>query len=546
MMNTVKLEHFIRAIEDVGAHGDNDMLPFDIDTAFISDSKTQIANMAFDFFERLEKDGKTNARNTLNGIQVYSERLLSPTGASGFRISTKIHPFWNIYLNGLAIAIAEINELKRSPNAHSYRYVETGEDLFNRDKSWRAYKEATINDTALDNDEAIVIQTDISSFYEHIYHHRIENCINDLFGEGSTVATQIDRLLSQLSAGRSFGLPVGGQCSRVLAELLMTSVDQLLTSSKLNWHRYVDDFTIISSDQAEAYRAISILSNALADYGLSLNRTKTTILKAQHYKNFVYTQLFVDDDKSSKLKKIDLHFDPYSNNPVSDYNELVETVEKLNVQALLDLEIHKSQPDTFLVNQISRTLKLHEPALALQLCITLLSPENLHSFRSSFSTIIKGVISIRNDERYSSIYQMLDRMVDDVIVHSEHLLLPEANCLHYLRSLRVIRTNNRAAYVHELLNKSSSETIKRACLDCIRNWKDRPSFVSERNKWSKLTPEVQRILWLTSFKFGDDGKHFRDQVKKAIPNSWSLGIEQKGKASFCEIFVNWCQGAENK
>ncbi|QXO74734.1 RNA-directed DNA polymerase [Morganella morganii] len=545
-MNTVKLEHFIRAIEDVGAHGDNDMLPFDIDTVFISESKTQIANIAFDFFKRLEKDGKKNARNSLNEIQVYSERLLSPTGASGFRISTKIHPFWNIYLNGLAIAIAEINESKRNPNAHSYRYIETGENLFDRDKSWRAYKEATINDPELINDEAVVIQTDISNFYEHIYHHRIENCINDLFGEGSTVATQIDRLLSQLSAGRSFGLPVGGQCSRVLAELLMTSVDQLLTSSKLKWHRYVDDFTIISSNQAEAYRAISILSNALADYGLSLNRTKTTILKAQHYKNFVYTQLFVDDDKSSKLKKIDLHFDPYSDNPVSDYDELVETVEKLNVQSLLNLEIHKSQPDTFLVNQISRTLKFHEPDLALQLCKTLLSSENLHSFRSSFSTIIKGVISIRNDEQYSSIYQELDRMVDDIVVHSEHLLLPEANCLHYLRSLRVVRTNNRAAYVHSLLNESSSETIKRACLDCIRNWKDRPSFISERNKWSKLTPEVQRILWLASYKFSDDGKHFRDQVIKSIPNSWSLGIEQKGKASFCEIFINWCKGAENK
>ncbi|HCD6202276.1 TPA: reverse transcriptase, partial [Klebsiella pneumoniae] len=255
---------------------------------------------------------------------------------------------------------------------------------------------------------------------------------------------------------------------------------------------------------------------------------------------------FVDDDKSSKLKKIDLHFDPYSDNPVADYDELVETVEKLNVQALLDLETHKSQPDTFLVNQISRTLKIQEPALALQLCITLLSPENLHSFRSSFSTIIKGVNSIRNDERYSSIYQMLDKMVDDIIVHSEHLLLPEANCLHYLRSIRVIRTNNRAAYVHGLLNESSSETIKRACLDCIRNWKDRPSFISERNKWSKLSPEVQRILWLASYKFGDDGKHFRDQVKKAISNSWLLGIEQKGKASFSEIFINWCQGVNNK
>ncbi|MGJ3434909.1 RNA-directed DNA polymerase [Serratia sp. Je.1.23.a] len=545
-MESVKIDHFIRAIDDIGSHGDNDMLPFDIDTIFISDSKDKLAKIAFCFFERLEKDGKTNAGNILNSTQIYSERLLSPTGASGFRISTKIHPFWNIYLNGIAIAIAEKNEVNRSPNAHSYRFVNNGSGIFDRDKSWRAYKEATIKDPALDKNGAVVIQTDISSFYEHIYHHRIENCINDLFGPSSTVSTQIDRLLSQLSSGRSFGLPVGGQCSRVLAELLMTSIDQILTLSKLKWHRYVDDFTLIADSQAEAYRAISILSNALADYGLSLNRTKTTILKAQHYKNFVHSQLFTEDDESSRLKKIDLHFDPYSDNPVSDYEDLVETVEKLNVQTLLDLEIHKSQPDTFLINQISRTLKLHDPALALQLCRTLISPENLHSFRGSFSTIIKGVISIRTDDKYKKIYKSLDEMVDEIIIHSEHLLLPEANCLHYLRALRVSRTDKRASYVHEKIQESSSETIRRACFECIRNWRDRPSFISARNKWSNFTPEVQRILWLASFKFGDDGSHFRKQVKNAIHNSWSLGIEQKGKSSFSEVYVSWCEEAERK
>lgn len=163
-MNLVTIEHFKRAIDDVGAHGDNDMLPFDVDTMFLSESKDKLAKLAFDLFDRIEKDGKKNAKNTLNSIQIFSERLLSPTGASGFRISTKIHPFWNIYLNGLAIAIAEKNEPKRSSNAHSYRFVDIGPGLFDRDKSWRAYKEATIKNPALKSDDAVVVQTDISSF----------------------------------------------------------------------------------------------------------------------------------------------------------------------------------------------------------------------------------------------------------------------------------------------------------------------------------------------------------------------------------------------
>ncbi|MGL4331622.1 MAG: RNA-directed DNA polymerase [Bacteroidales bacterium] len=545
-MSSVTIDHFMRAIDDISAHGDNDMLPFDIDTVFLSESKVSVAQIAFDFFERLEKDGKKNAKSTLNSIQVFNERLLSPTGASGFRISTKIHPFWNVYLNGLAIAIAEKNEINRSLNAHSYRFTNNGPGLFDRDRSWRAYKEATIKDSALNSKDAVVIQTDISSFYEHIYHHRIENCINDLFGNGSTISTQMDRILSQLSSGRSFGLPVGGQCSRVLAELLMTSIDQILTLSNVTWHRYVDDFTLIADSQAEAYKAISILSNALADYGLSLNRSKTTILKGQHYENFVHSQLFTEDDSASRLKKIDLHFDPYSDNPLSDYEELAETVEQLNVQTLLDLEIHKSQPDTFLINQISRTLKLHNPTLALQLCKTLLSPENLHSFRGSWSTIIKGVISLRVDKKYSGIYALLDNMLDNIIFHSEHLLLPEANCLHYLRALRVSRTDKRAAYVHRKLQESHSDTLKRACLECIRNWKDRPSFIHARNKWSNFSPEVQRMLWLASLEFGDDGNHFRLQVKNSIHNLWSLGIELKDKLSFSGIYVSWVNSTVKK
>lgn len=542
-MQSVKLEHFQRAVEDIGAHGDNDMLPFDIDNRFISDSKEQLAQLAFDLFESLDKDGKTNAKKRLNSTRIFTERLLSPTGASGFRISTKIHPFWNIYLNGLAISIAEANENMRSQFAHSYRYSPNGPGLFDRNKSWRAYKQATLDNPALKQDSSVVIQTDISSFYEHIYHHRIENCISDLFPKNSTVATQVDRLLSHIASGRSFGLPVGGQCSRVLAELLMTSTDQLLTQSGLIWYRYVDDFTLIANSQADAYRAISILSNALADYGLSLNRTKTTILSAQHYSNFVHAQLFSNDDNGSKLKEIDLHFDPYSDNPHSDYNELADTVEQLDVQRLLGLEVHKSQPDSFLVSQISRTLKLHNPQIALQLCKTLLAPNNLHSFRASWSTIIRGVIALRSDSQFSVIHESLDLLIDSVIDHSRHLLLPEANCLHYLRALRLRKTEKRAQFVYgEVFKTSNSETVKRGCIDCMRHWKDRPTFIQMRNQWNTFSSELQRMLWLSSYQFGDEGEYFRLQAKPALGNSWLLGFEQKDKPTFYGHYISWVEG----
>ena len=544
-MRDVTLDHFKRATADIGACGDNDTLPFDIDVRFINEKQEALAELAYAYFEYLDdlpkKEVKPkNVRDTINSLEVFSERLLVPTGAAGFRITTKIHPFWNIYLNGLGIAIAEAHEPMRSDRVHSYRFLSQGNRLFDWTSSWRAFREANIADCEAVGDSAVVVQTDISSFYEHIYHHRIENCIDDLFSDGSKVATQVDRFLSKLASGRSFGLPVGGQCSRILAELLLSSIDRRLTDEGITWRRYVDDFVLITRNQADAYRALAILSHTLADYGLTLNRTKTTVLTGKHFCDYVRTQIGGDIDDASKLREIDLHFDPYSDTCFDDYEELRETVESLEIRTLLDLELNKGQPDTFLVAQIGRTLKYHSPIVALQLCGTLLSPSNLHAFRASWSTIMRGISAVRNDETFTDIFDGIDKLLDAIPEHSPHLLLAEASCLHFLRTIRFRRTDARGQYVSRLHSNTLSQSVKRACIDCWRHWKDRPSFIRIRNNWSSINSEEQRMLWLAAKDFGDDGRNFRAQEKRSTVNSWRLGIEKEGLPTFAELYKNWC------
>jgi hypothetical protein len=382
-MSHLRPNHFERAIADIAAHGDNDTLPFDIDNRFISDRRRELAEIAFGYSQELDKCGRKYAKNAIDSLVVFSERLLVPTGTAGFRITTKIQLFWNIYFNALGVAIAEALEPSRSERAHSYRFVGAGDSLFDRSASWRVFREASISDCEALSETSVVVQTDISSFYEHISHHRIENLVDDLFGERSAISSQIDRFLSKFASGRSFGLPVGGQCSRILAELLLASIDRRLGEARVAWRRYVDDFVLIMPNQAEAYRGLAILSHALADYGLTLNRTKTIFLTSRHYIDYVRAQLAGSGGEADKLSEIDLHFDPYSDHPDSDFQELQAIVETLDIAALLNSELRKAQPDTFLVTQIGRTLKLHNPEAALQLCRTLLSPGNLHAFRGS-------------------------------------------------------------------------------------------------------------------------------------------------------------------
>jgi reverse transcriptase-like protein len=538
-MTSTTIDHFRRAIADISAHGDNDTLPFDVDNGFIADNQEALAAIAFKFSQELETAGKKAARGIVDGLPVFSERLLAPTGSAGFRITTKIHPFWNLYFNALGIAVAEALEPKRSARAHSYRFIREGSSLFNREASWRAFREASIQDCQERADTAVVVQTDISSFYEHVSHHRIENVVDDLLGETSTIAAQIDRFLSKFASGRSFGLPVGGQCSRILAELLMSSIDRRLTDERIAWRRFVDDFVLVTANQSEAYRALSILSHALADYGLTLNRTKTIMLTSKHYVDYVRAQLGTSEEEANKLFEIDLHFDPYSDTADSDYSELKTIVQGLDIRALLDSELRKAQPDTFLVTQIGRTLKLHDPKPALQLCSTLLSPNSLHAFRGSLATVMRGISSVCGDDRFSAIHEALDQLLDAIPVHSPHLLLAEVSCLHYLKAIRFRHTQDRAAYALKLHSSTSSQTVRRGCLECWRSWKDRPSFIRERNKWNSLWAEEQRMLWYLASEFGDEGYKFRGQVKKSLVNGWRLGLERGNAPTFASIYRDW-------
>ena len=558
-----ELRHFERAAREIAEHGDNDTLPFDVDIRFCRDEAQALASIAHGFYSELrDSPSEKDNHERIAELHVYSERLLAPSGPAGFRVITKIHLFWNIYLNGLAIAIAEALEPHRSAGAHSYRFLATGDkDLFDSACSWRAFKEETIRQASMAPEHAVIVQTDISSFYEHVSHHYIENLINRLGGDAPAVSKQVNALLSKFFAGRSFGLPVGGQGARILAELLLNEVDTAMAAKGILGNRYVDDYVLVTTNTAEAYHALGVLAQCLMDYGLSLNKSKTVFLSAKHYCDYVASQLGGDDAEAAKLRQIDLKFDPYSDNPVADYDSLVETVETLKVRQLLNRELEKALPDTFLVTQIGRTIRLHEPAAALEIATTLLMQQNLHSFRSSFSTIMRGIANLRGDDRFAAVHNDVDQLLDRVPIHSAHLLKADTSLLHYLRCLRFQRTSARAHFVNELFEKTQLDAVRRACIDCWRGWGDAVAFNYLRNRWQQFSPECQRLYWLTASCFGDEGHKAHLQAKRAIAQYWALGVElpfdeERDKAKlakhprgaeprFATVFIRWAKAAGN-
>jgi len=530
---------FLRAAREVGAHGDNDTLPFDGDSRFIKATAKSLAYVATKLYEGFLQQKPGDVKDTLKSYEPFSERLLVPTGTAGFRVVTKIHPFWNIYLNGLAIGVARTTEPHRSARAHSYRFLEDDDstDIFDRAHSWRAFRLASVDAATTVSDGAVVVQTDISSFYERISHHHIENMLANMVGE--QCAVQVNALLSRFSAGRSFALPVGGQFSRIVAEAFMLPIDQALDRKGLNWFRYVDDYVLIAPDFHVAHEHLAYLSKQLADFGLSLNRTKTTILRASAFADYVRAQLGSDEGEVGALKEIDLHFDPYSDSPLEDYESLRATVESLDVQRLLSLELEKSVPDNFLVAQVGRTLEFHAPDVALDLVKTILSEASLRSFRGSWSTIMRGVAHLRSLDSYQGIHSKIDKCLDQVLTHSRYLLTNEGSQLHFLRALRFSTSSARAAFVWDLFEETTSVTVKRGCLDCVSGWAVHGDLNTIANRWGGMHPEVRRAAWMCSKSFGKEGLDFRRQRFASLIKGGELGFEQGESETFAVIYERW-------
>ncbi len=93
------------------------------------------------------------------------------------------------------------------------------------------------------DDFSHVIRTDISDYYSRVYRHRLENILDSLSGEPKIVK-KIESFISDWRSRQSFGLPVGSNASRLLAEAALNDTDMGLISEGYEHTRYVDDMQI--------------------------------------------------------------------------------------------------------------------------------------------------------------------------------------------------------------------------------------------------------------------------------------------------------------
>ncbi len=127
----------------------------------------------------------------------------------------------------------------------------------------------------------IKIITDISNFYDRISIHKLENIMREINAD-SVIVDKINKILIHWSRQQSFGIPVGSDASRLLAEAMLINADRELSSHDIKFVRYVDDYRIFCKSPGQAYEAMHLLDAALRQEGLFLNSGKTKLIDLTH------------------------------------------------------------------------------------------------------------------------------------------------------------------------------------------------------------------------------------------------------------------------
>ncbi len=497
----------VKALRNVAAHGDTDIFPFPFERSLFQEKVDACADYLVEIDSGFD--------NSLAQTPPLTIEMLSQVGYTAFRRATLIEPFWNAYYLALVISLADSIESQRIPvgekKVFSYRFAwdDARSSLFS-DSTWNDYRrEALAQSRQFD----FVLQTDIADFYPRVNHHRLENALKRL-GVQSDAPNRILKLLSIFSDTASYGLPIGGPASRILAELALNDCDQHLRSRSIPFCRYADDYCIFCNSKAEAYSLIVMLSNKLANDGLSLQRQKTRILSAQEFAdmNKLLDPLPADDPTATdeqRLLNISIRYDPYSPTAEEDYENLKSTISQIDIIGILSREVAKAAIDQPVAKQAIEALKALDSTFQEQALLILLDKENLLTLLPVFPTVMRAVRGIYLNLSESG-QTRIDKALVDIYEDESHLLAVELNTSFFVQAIGLRYSSVKEKLLLELFDKNSSGPyLRRQIILTMARWQ-RHYWLTDVKKSFKGTNEWERrAIIVSSYRLGDEGDHWR-------------------------------------
>jgi hypothetical protein len=502
------------AVRNVARHGDTDVFPFPIENHWFHDSEQAVAELLMKLDARFD--------DWLRAYPINFATSLSSVGYNGFRAATQIDPIWNAYLIALLLEIGADIEAARLQTAKdlvfSYRFKPSDDrnTLFDQEIGW-----ARFHRTALERagSSEFVVSTDISDFYPRVYHHRLGNALNQATKE-TEVVRRVMEILKRLSGGTSYGLPVGGNAARLLAELLLNRTDRLLRASNVLFCRFVDDYLLFSDSRESAQAGLVQLSEVLlANEGLTLARSKTRIMsKAEFVRSSPLAEPAVADSADEGMVReflgIRLAYDPYSPTADEHYEQLRWELQRFDITGMLARELHKSRIDESLTRQLVKSVRFLQPELRDAAVSSVVRNLNtLYPIFPSVAIMLHRLLPDLSEEARREVFETIRALS----IQRSHILLVPANLSFAIRILAFDRAEETDALLIDIYNRPKTDMmVKRDVLLAMTRRRVDYWLSEQLRRFVVLTPWEKRALIVASYTLGDEGRHWRDRVRSEL------------------------------
>lgn len=505
---------FKLAIANIAAFSDTDVFPSPLDRLVCQDAPDQVFEMLKDVDRAFDQSLATLPPENID--------TLAPLGYTAFRWTTQIDPVWNAYFLSLVLLVAETIEAKRLPvadqNVFSYRFQPdpaTGH-LF-ADSTWRHYKQNALQRS---NERPFVLLADVADFYPRVAHHRLENELIRLGVPGDDTR-RIRALISQFSRTRSYGLPVGGPASRILAELALNPVDLYLSRKGISFCRYVDDFHIFAVSKQEAFSHLAFLSQILFNEGLSLQKTKTRILTSVELRDAsAHLDLAGTDDVTAlppeaRLMRLSVRFDPYSPTAEEDYEQLKSAVSSIDIVGILAREIAKTNIDTQVTKQAIAAIRALAPEFRGGAVATLLDQANLETLAPVFSNIMRMLRSLYRDLDEPT-QTIADSAMLKLLREDSHLIQNDLNLVYLLQVFAQRQSSVKEGILIDLFERRTSTLVRKEIILIMAKWGVTYWLSDLMRRFGSLTGWERKAFIVASFYLADEGEHWRKHTKRTL------------------------------
>lgn len=503
------------ALKNISKYGDTDIFPYPIEKIIFYDKINETSQI----IEKLDKD-------FYNSINIYPPVNINtsvPVGYTGFRWATQIDPLWNSYFLASVISIAHSIENLRIPKEqniiYSYRYSPDINEstLFDKEYNWLKFQKDSLSYINQNGDYKYVVICDIADFYSRIYHHPLENSLERLDNNNDT-PKKVKKLIQKFSNTKSYGLPIGGDASRILAELVLNNTDRLLLTNGIKFKRFVDDIHIFCKTIEEAHSNLNFLAMKLMrNEGLSLQKHKTQIQSSIEFQKLVASRINAESEDNSerhraKFMALPINYDPYSDNAVEDYERIKEQLEEFDIFGLINDELKKVRIHQQFGKRLIKTFDILDSSVVTNSFKSIIS--RLEILYPIFPTIMQSAYKnlSKLDEETKNL--LMDRL-RNLVKSNSYIIQSEINMTFLLRVLGLENNILNEEAINSAYHRfSESIMVKCTTIQIMTRWKayhwlsDKKDGFLTMNKW-------ERRMYIIAANFlGDEGNHWINHNKK--------------------------------